>query len=60
MDNNTIRVSKKCPACGWRLFDKVSPATGVVQIKCPKCRQTVTIDLAYRKTVVCRKASCVA
>ena len=44
-----IRVSKKCPKCGWRLFDKVSPTTGSISIKCPKCRAVVEINLAYRR-----------
>ena len=28
MDDKTMKISKKCPKCGRRLFDKISPASG--------------------------------
>ena len=43
-----IRVSKKCPVCGWRVMDKVTPTSGVVELKCWKCKNVVQIDLSYR------------
>lgn len=52
-----VRVSKKCPVCNWRILDKVSPTTGIIQIKCPKCKHEVQIDLSFRKTVKYRLAS---
>lgn len=33
----------KCPKCGKRLFDSVS-ASGVVEIKCPKCKAASRIS----------------
>lgn len=48
MEEQPIRVSKCCPNCNLRLFDKVSPSTGYVEIKCPRCNQTVRINLALR------------
>ena len=42
------RVSKKCRKCGFRLYDKVSPATGYITIKCPRCDTFQRINLAYR------------
>lgn len=43
-----IKVVKKCPICGRRIFDKITPASGLIQIKCPGCRQVITVDLSYR------------
>lgn len=43
-----IRVSKKCPKCGWRVMDKVTPTSGVVEIKCSNCHSIVQIDLSCR------------
>ncbi len=45
---NGVRVSKKCPNCGWRVLDKITPTTGVIELKCPKCEKPVKIDLSYR------------
>ena len=56
-ERNEIRVSKVCPKCNWRLFDKVSPANGYVEIKCPQCKSIVRINLAFRSTVRYRLAS---
>ena len=46
---NDIRVVKKCPVCGQRLFDKISLATGYVEMKCPRCGTRVRINLALRR-----------
>lgn len=51
-----IKVSKLCPVCKWRIFDKVTPTTGVIQLKCPNCHRIVTINLAFRKRVFYRRA----
>ena len=50
--NQEIRVIKRCPVCQWRILDKISPASGVIELKCPKCNNIVKIDLSYRKTVI--------
>ena len=47
-----IRVSKRCPKCDWRILDKVTPTTGVIQMKCPRCKTEVKIDLSLRKGAV--------
>ena len=44
----TLRVSKKCPNCGWRVLDKITPTTGIIELKCPKCARPITIDLSCR------------
>ena len=51
MDDKMMKVSKKCPKCGRRLFDKLSPASGYIEIKCSKCGTTVKVNLALRQTV---------
>ena len=43
-----IRVSKRCPVCGWRVMDKVTPTSGIVELKCEHCKSIVQIDLSYR------------
>ena len=42
--SNELRVSKRCPKCDWRILDKVTPTTGVIQMKCPRCKTEVKID----------------
>lgn len=44
-----IRVLIKCPACGWRLMDKVTPTQGKIKTKCPRCHKVVEGDLSQRK-----------
>lgn len=51
-ENKDIRVIKRCPICNWRIMDKVTPTSGIVQMKCPKCKQEVQIDLSFRKSRV--------
>lgn len=51
-ENKDIRVIKRCPICNWRIMDKVTPTSGIVQMKCPKCKQEVQIDLSFRKNRV--------
>lgn len=42
------KIVKKCPKCGRRIFDKVTPTSGVIEIKCPQCKQVIEIDLSFR------------
>lgn len=44
----TIRMTKRCKYCSWRIFDKVTPTTGMIEVKCPKCGRVQKIDLAFR------------
>jgi len=46
-----IKVIVKCPLCEWRIMDKMSPASGHIQIKCPNCRRVVKINLSLRSAV---------
>lgn len=45
-----VKVVKRCPICDWRILDKVTPTTGVIELKCPNCRKVVEVDLSYRTT----------
>ena len=47
----TVRIVKKCPVCGWRILDKVTPTTGIIEMKCPNCRKIVEVNLSYRKII---------
>lgn len=49
--NTTMRIAKYCPVCSWRIFDKVTPTSGVIEIKCPRCASIVKINLALRQPV---------
>ena len=57
--SSVTRIVKKCPKCGRRIFDKVTPTSGVIEIKCPQCKQVIEIDLSYRTAGggLCRSAS---
>ena len=35
-----IKVVKRCPKCNWRIFDIVTPTSGIIELKCPKHRLT--------------------
>ena len=43
-----VKVVKLCPDCQWRILDKVTPTTGIIEMKCPNCRRVVRVDLCYR------------
>lgn len=49
MEKNEIRVAKRCPKCNQRLFDKMSPASGYIEVKCTRCGTVVRVDLALRR-----------
>ena len=55
-EKGTIRISKNCKKCGRRLFDNVSPASWYVKIKCPKCGEENTVNLALRRKLYYRIA----
>ena len=51
-----IRVSKKCPACGLRVFDKITAASGIVEVKCHRCGTLYYLNLSFRTAA--RRSSC--
>ena len=44
-----MKVIVRCPNCGWRLLDMVTPASGCISIKRQRCRQIVNIELSLRR-----------
>ena len=50
-------VIVKCPACEWRILDKVTPTTGIIEMKCPRCGKVVVVDLSLRKNIKFRLAN---
>lgn len=50
MSNEEMKIVVRCPKCDWRVFDKVTPTTGVIELKCPNCRKVVEVDLSLRKS----------
>ena len=44
-----IQVMKKCPLCDRRIFDKITPTSGTIALKCPHCHKIVQINLALRR-----------
>lgn len=56
MPDNQMKVIVKCPCCDWRIMDKVTPTTGIIEVKCPKCKNVVTVDLSLRRNVKYRLA----
>lgn len=53
--SQSITVAVRCPKCGWRVMDKLSPATGKIKIKCPRCHNIVEVDLALRRKALHRR-----
>ena len=37
--SQSVNIAVRCPECGWRVMDKVSPTTGKIEIKCPRCHK---------------------
>ena len=38
-----------CPVCGHNLYQKTESCSGSISIKCLKCGNVATVDLAYRR-----------
>ena len=38
-----------CPVCGHKLYQKDESCSGTIRIKCLKCGNVATVDLAYRR-----------
>ena len=51
----SVNIAVRCPECGWCVMDKVSPTTGKIEIKCPRCHKIVEVDLALRRKVLYRR-----
>ena len=49
MNNLEQKIIVRCKHCGWRIFDKVTMTTGVIELKCPNCHRVVEVDLSLRR-----------
>lgn len=38
------KIIVRCKNCGWRIFDKVTMTTGVIELKCPNCHRVVEVQ----------------
>jgi phage FluMu protein Com len=47
-----IKIIKRCSSCQWRIFDVLAPATGTIEVKCPRCKNVEKIDLSLRRAVI--------
>lgn len=53
--DTSLRIVKRCPKCDWRIFDKVTPTTGIIEMKCPNCGRVIKVDLSFRRQVKYRR-----
>lgn len=53
--SSSIPIIVRCPKCGWRIMDKKTATSGVIETKCPNCHKVVTLDLSLRRTVRFRR-----
>ena len=37
-----------CPVCGNKLYQKIEGCSGILQVKCNRCKETLRLDLAFR------------
>ena len=51
----STKVIVKCKNCGWRILDKVTPTTGIIEIKCCRCGKIANVDLSLRRSIKYRK-----
>ena len=56
MKEDKMKVIVKCPCCDWRILDKVTPASGIIEVTCPKCHKVVAVDLSLRRMIKYRLA----
>lgn len=42
---NTELMQAKCPNCGRRLLDYAPDTTGKIEIKCPKCKEVISLRI---------------
>lgn len=55
-ENYSVRICKTCPSCNRRLFDKITPTQGFIEIKCPNCKRIVRVNLSLRRAIKRRVA----
>ena len=45
-----MRVAVKCKVCQRVIFYKTTPLSGKIELKCPRCHQITSMNLAYRRS----------
>ena len=53
-----MKVIVRCKECGWRILDKVTPATGIIEVKCQRCGTVSKVDLSLRRIAKYRRVLC--
>jgi DNA-directed RNA polymerase subunit RPC12/RpoP len=48
-------IAVHCPKCDWRILDKISPTSGEIQVKCPRCHKEVQLNLSLRRANIYRR-----
>ena len=51
-NDKDYRVPIYCPICKKRLFDILTPSEGIIEIKCPKCKQIIVVNLKTKQRTV--------
>ena len=46
---SSVTTVTRCPACNQKLWEKESPCSGFLSVKCPRCKHRVMINLALRR-----------
>ena len=52
MKTTEQKIIVRCKHCSWRILDKVTMTTGIIEMKCPNCRKVVEVDLSLRRGAV--------
>lgn len=53
-----MKVIVRCKECGWRILDKVTPTTGIIEVKCQRCGTVSKVDLSLRRMAKYRRELC--
>lgn len=46
LNNQEKIVTVRCPVCDQRIFDTAIETTGLIAIKCPRCKNFIDIKLS--------------
>lgn len=49
MKSNEKAIIVRCPICNQRVFDTISEASGVIRMKCPRCKHLININLSINR-----------
>lgn len=46
----SVRISRCCPRCGNKLYEKLENCSGFISIKCQRCGYIAHMNLALRRS----------